>query len=167
MIHHSLGTQLRAFSIGLVLAAALPSSSRGEDSPTSAIRDVLDRQVTDWNRHDLDGFLNGYWHSPKVVFQSGGERSDGFDAMRDRYRKRYQGEGREMGRLEFQNVEIETLGEETGFARGRWQLTMSDGSRPGGLFTVILRKFPDGWKIVHDHTSADAPPAKPASAKRT
>jgi beta-aspartyl-peptidase (threonine type) len=40
---------------------------------------------------------------------------------------------------------------------------MPDGSTPGGLFTVIFRKFPEGWKIVHDHTSADEP--TPAEAK--
>jgi ketosteroid isomerase-like protein len=30
---------------------------------------------------------------------------------------------------------------------------MPDGSRPNGLFTLILRRLPAGWKIVHDHTS--------------
>ena len=32
---------------------------------------------------------------------------------------------------------------------------MPDGTKPGGLFTLIVRKFPEGWKIVHDHTSAE------------
>jgi ketosteroid isomerase-like protein len=117
------------------------------------IRRLLDGQVTDWNRKDLDAFLDGYWRSPQVVFQSGADRSDGWEAMRDRYRKRYQGEGKEMGRLEFTGVEIRPLGPADAFARGRWQLTMSDDSRHGGLFTLILRKLPEGWKIVHDHTS--------------
>jgi hypothetical protein len=40
---------------------------------------------------------------------------------------------------------------------------MPDGSTPGGLFTVIFRKLPEGWKIVHDHTSADEPPPPEAS----
>ncbi len=42
-------------------------------------------------------------------------------------------------------------------ARGRWRLTMPDGTKPAGLFTVIFRKFPEGWKIIHDHTSAEEP----------
>jgi ketosteroid isomerase-like protein len=33
---------------------------------------------------------------------------------------------------------------------------------PGGVFTLVWQRFPEGWKIVHDHTSAVAP-AKPAS----
>jgi beta-aspartyl-peptidase (threonine type) len=122
----------------------------------SPIRALLDRQVSDWNRKDLDGFCEGYWKSPKLVFQSGGEKSVGWEAMRDRYRKRYQGEGREMGKLTFRDVEVETLGPDSAFARGRWELALSGGKTAGGLFTLILRKTPEGWKIVHDHTSSDA-----------
>ena len=67
-----------------------------------------------------------------------------------------------MGQLAFSELEIEALGAESVFARGRFRLTMPDGSKPTGLFTIILRKFPDGWKIVHDHTSADE--ARPPTA---
>ena len=150
---------------GIVLAM-LPITSRGQsdaEGSAGAVRAVLDRQVADWNKGDLDGFLAGYWNSPKVVFQSGGQRYDGWEAMRDRYRRRYQAEGRAMGRLAFSGLDVEPLGPEAVLARGRWQLTMPDGSTPGGLFTVIFRKLPEGWKIVHDHTSADDP--KPAEKK--
>jgi beta-aspartyl-peptidase (threonine type) len=86
--------------------------------------------------------------------------------MRERYRRRYQAEGRAMGRLAFSGLDIEPLGPEAVLARGRWRLTMPDGTAPGGLFTVIFRRFPDGWKIVHDHTSADeAMPAEVRSKK--
>ena len=126
------------------------------------MRAVLDRQVADWNKGDLDGFLAGYWNSPKVVFQSGGQRYDGWEAMRDRYRRRYQAEGKAMGQLAFSSLEIEPLGPEAMLARGGWRLTMPDGTKPGGLFTLIFRRFPEGWKIVHDHTSAE----EQASLKR-
>ncbi len=105
-------------------------------------------QVEAWNRKDLDAFLEGYWNSPDVVFQSGADRSDGFEALRARYRKRYQAEGRAMGQLAFTGVEVVVLGSDAALARGRWQLAMPDGQRPGGLFTLILRKRPEGWRIV-------------------
>ena len=76
-------------------------AQNGPDDSVRAVRAVLDRQVADWNKGDLDAFLGGYWNSPKVVFQSGGRRSDGWEAMRDRYRRRYQAEGKAMGRLAF------------------------------------------------------------------
>lgn len=154
-------------TIGMLLAAGLVISVRvGADEPDAVaeVRTVLDRQVDAWNHGDLDGFLDGYWKSPKVVFQSGGNRFDGWEAMRERYRRRYQAEGRAMGRLTFSKLDIEPLGPEAVLARGRWDLDMPGGSKPGGLFTVIFRKFPEGWKIVHDHTSADDP--APAGARK-
>ncbi len=155
-----------ALALAALLVTGLAPVAAEPRDATQAVQAVLDRQVSDWNKGDLEGFLNGYWKSPKVVFQSGGERFDGWEAMRDRYRRRYQGTGRAMGRLEFSGLEIETLGPEAALARGRWRLFMPDGTKPGGLFTVIFRKLPEGWKIVHDHTSADeAKPADPAGAR--
>ena len=136
--------------------------------PVAGIEVVLDRQERDWNAGDLDGFLRGYWDSPKVVFQSGGDRNVGFESMRERYRKRYKAEGKAMGRVSFTEVEIEPLGSDSAFVRGRWGLVMPDGEKPGGLFTLIFRNLPgQGWKIVHDHTSSTEPPAKPAPAAST
>ena len=155
---------------GLALAAALePGLVCGDDTPDTAPRDVrvvLNQQVADWNKGDLDAFLIGYWKSPKVVFMSGGQRFDGFDAMRDRYHRRYKAEGKAMGQLAFSELELESLGPESVFARGRFSLTMPDGTKPTGLFTLIVRKFPDGWKIVHDHTSADPVPQPAAATKK-
>jgi beta-aspartyl-peptidase (threonine type) len=58
-----------------------------------------------------------------------------------------------MGKLEFSGLRIEMLAADAAFVRGAWQLTLSDGKTPHGLFTLVFRKFGDGWKIVHDHTS--------------
>jgi beta-aspartyl-peptidase (threonine type) len=156
------------WALALVFAATVAASrstgAQGPDGQIAAIKKVLDKQEQDWNKGDLDAFLEGYWKSPHAVFQSGGDRHVGFEAMRERYRKRYQAEGRAMGKVTFSDVEIEILGMgyEAAFVRGRWGLTMPDGKKPGGLFTLIFRKFPEGWKIVHDHTSIAEEPAKPA-----
>lgn len=124
---------------------------------TASIQKLLDTQVADWNQRDLDAFCEGYWKSPKLVFQSGGSKNVGWETMRNRYRTRYQGEGKEMGTLAFREVEIEPLDASSAFVRGRWELTMKDGKKLGGLYTLILRKLPEGWRIVHDHTSAGEP----------
>jgi len=159
---------VRGLTVATLLNSATLKAQDKPDEQTQAVRAVLEHQVADWNKGDLDAFLGGYWNSPKVVVQSGGQRFDGWEAMRQRYRRRYQGKGRAMGQLEFSGLEIEPLGAEAALARGRWRLTMPDGTKPGGLFTVIFRKLPDGWKIIHDHTSADEPaqprpnPAKPS-----
>jgi beta-aspartyl-peptidase (threonine type) len=127
----------------------------GQDEK-SAVEHVLRTQVEAWNRHDLDGFMAGYWNSPDLTFFSDAKQSNGWQATIERYRARYASPGHEMGKLDFSDLRIEVLGPEAAFVRGAWLLTMSDGKKPHGRFTLIFRKFPDGWKIIHDHTSLAA-----------
>jgi beta-aspartyl-peptidase (threonine type) len=113
----------------------------------------LDLQVEAWNRHDLEGFMGGYWHSPDLTFYSGNTVVSGWEETLGRYRKRYQSAGNEMGHLEFTSVKVEMLGPSAAFVRGRFTLKMTS-NEATGLFTLTFRKFADGWKIIHDHTSS-------------
>src|ERR1700758_1546235 len=131
----------------------LPIMAVGADS-RSAIEHVLLNQQDAWNHHDLDAFMSGYWNSPDLTFFSDAKQTSGWQATLDRYRATYAGPGHEMGKLDFSDLRIEILGPEAAFARGTWHLTLSNGKTPHGRFTLIFRKFPDGWKIIHDHTSA-------------
>ena len=147
-------------TLGLALALALISavSSTAQDSSEqvkSAVQQVLQHQQDAWNRHDLESFMAGYWNSPDLTFFSGAKVTSGWQATIERYRKTYQNEGHEMGKLEFSDLNIQALSPDSAFVRGAWRLTMSDGKTPHGLFTLIFRKLPGGWKIVHDHTSAE------------
>jgi len=146
-------TLMRRSLAVILLAAAVPALAQMA-GPKSAIEQVLRTQQEAWNRHDLDAFMTGYWNSPELTFFSGAKESKGWLATIDRYRATYTSAGKEMGRLEFSELRIGPLGREAAFVRGVWQLTMSDGKTPHGRFTLIFRKFPDGWKIIHDHTSA-------------
>ena len=143
-----------AISVAMIAMSPVPVNAK-QKGPRAVreIRAVLDRQVEAWNRRDLEGFMQGYWHSPDLTFYSGGTVVAGWEPTLERYRKRYQSAGNEMGKLEFLDLKIELLGPASAFVRGRYRLKMSS-SEPGGLFTLTFRKFADGWKIVHDHTSS-------------
>ena len=121
----------------------------------TSVEQVLRTQQEAWNRHDLEAFMAGYWNSQELTFFSGAHETSGWQGALERYRKTYQSGGKEMGKLEFSDLRIEPLGSDTAFVRGAWHLAMSDGKTPHGLFTLVFRKFPEGWKIVHDHTSAE------------
>lgn len=149
-----------AFLVGIVLLLLHPVgafSQGGQDDASqgkAAVEHVLRTQQDAWNRHDLEAFMAGYWNSPELTFFSGAKETSGWQATLDRYRATYQSPGHEMGKLEFSGLRIEMLGTDAAFVRGAWQLTLSDGKTPHGVFTLVFRKFPEGWKIVHDHTSA-------------
>jgi uncharacterized protein (TIGR02246 family) len=141
--------------LGAALLAAIPPFALGATrDATAPVRALLDAQVAAWNRGDLEGFMAGYWRSPELVFCSGATVSKGWNATLQRYRKRYQAEGREMGKLRFESLEVEPLGPDAAFARGEYWLRMSDGQQPHGRFTLVLRRLSGDWRIVHDHTSA-------------
>jgi beta-aspartyl-peptidase (threonine type) len=142
--------------VALVILLNLYSARLAKDQATEerqAVQGVLDAQVAAWNQGDLDGFMTGYWHSPELTFFSGKEVTSGWQATLDRYRKRYQAEGRDkMGTLSFSNIEIDLLASDSAFVRGRWNLATNKEPR-GGLFTLLFKKKQQGWRIVHDHTS--------------
>ncbi len=142
--------------IDLTVASRLVSAQNmPSENPKSQVEQVMLTQQDAWNRHDLEGFMSGYWNSEELTFFSGAKESKGWQATIDRYKARYTSPGHEMGKLQFSNLRIEMLGNDAAFVRGSWVVTMSDGKMPHGLFTLVFRKFPDGWKIVHDHTSAE------------
>ncbi len=140
-----------ACAAALVLSGCANGPSIGR-SDRDAVLKVLEGQVGAWNRGDLDGFLAGYVRSSEVTFYSGKSPLKGFEPLHERYRARYASEGKEMGRLEFSEIEIDLLGPDAAVARARWRVKMS-AEELDGLFTVILKRFSCGWRIVHDHTS--------------
>jgi beta-aspartyl-peptidase (threonine type) len=117
-----------------------------------AIRAVLDAQAKAWNKGDLDGFMAGYWKNDNLFYISGGKSLKGWTALKERYQAAYQGEGKEMGTLTFSDVNVELLATDAALVRGKWEVKTSK-ETAGGWYTLIVKKFPDGWKVTHDHTS--------------
>jgi hypothetical protein len=56
-----------------------------------------------------------------------------------------------MGQLQFSELQVTPLASDAAFVRGAWTLTMKDGKTPYGLFTLLFRKFPDGWSCARPH----------------
>ena len=139
----------------LVLVAATYATLAEEKQPSAAetaIRKVLQDQVAAWNMGDLRQFMAGYWNSKELSFYSGKDKQQGWQAAFDRYEKRYQGEGKEMGTLAFSELEVQLLCPDYALVKGRWNVKMKSESL-NGLFTLIMQHTDQGWKIVHDHTS--------------
>jgi len=134
------------------IVSAVPTQSQ---NATAQIRSVLRAQQDAWNRGDIDGFMNGYARSASTVFVSEDTIRRGWETVRERYRKKYSDRAK-MGTLAFSDLEIMLLSPDAGVVLGRWSLKRAN-DQPHGRFTLIFKRLPEGWRIVHDHTSA-APP---------
>ena len=119
-----------------------------------AVRAVLDVQVAAWNRGDVRGFMDGYARTDSLRFASGGAVRYGWQATLDGYLRGYP-DRRTMGRLTFSDLRVTPLAPDAAVVFGRWGLER-DTLLPAaaGLFTLVFRRTPAGWKIVHDHTSS-------------
>jgi len=128
------------------------------------IRAVLAQQERAWNDFDLDRFMRGYWKNDSTIFASGGEASRGWNQMLSRYKKGYD-TAEKAGHLKFDIQQIDFMGEDWAKVLGEWKLFPKDSKKAvaappmsHGLYTLIFHRVPEGWKIVHDHTSVASPP---------
>ncbi|MCR9198923.1 MAG: hypothetical protein NXI04_09785 [Planctomycetaceae bacterium] len=135
---------------------AVPASSGSQLETENAIRKVLSDQSMAWNSGDIPGFMDGYRKSSKLRFASGDSITFGWRPTLERYQKRYTDRDI-MGRLEFRDLKILILSETYAEVFGSWHLSRKDKiGDASGLFTLLMQHTPDGWKVIHDHTSSAA-----------
>ena len=152
---------MKQLSITLILLLA--SLSCQSPTPTvphrsaieAAVTAVIRQQQTDWNAGSVENFMQGYSRSDALRFASGGEVFNGFDAALRRFQTSYP-DRRTMGTLFFSDIDVTVISPDAALAFGRWALTREP-DHPNGLFTLLFRKTPDGWRITHDHTSTSPP----------
>jgi beta-aspartyl-peptidase (threonine type) len=124
-----------------------------DEKTVAQIHSLLKAQQAAWNRASIADFMTVYWHDPQLSFCSGGDLERGWQQTFDRYTRRYP-DAETMGQLSFDELETQLLSAELATTFGRWSLRREE--PVGGRFTLIWRRFDDGWKIIHDHTSSNA-----------
>ncbi len=135
----------------LILIFTASISGFQDMNPKAEIKKLLSTQVEAWNRADFVGFMSAYWNSPEMTFQSGSQRLYGWETLLKRYQTTYAGD--KAGRLTFDDLKITILDAELALVLGRFHLEYPD-THKLGIFTIILRKFSQGWQIIHDHSSS-------------
>lgn len=145
---------MKTFLIPIVLFStaivSLAQSESQKNKSAADIRAVMNKQAVDWNRGDIPAFMEGYWKSDQLTFVST-RVTKGWQQTLDNYKKSYPDKAA-MGTLTFSDLEITAVSKGAAVVLGSWSLKREK-DNPGGKFTLIFRKFKEGWLIVHDHTS--------------
>ena len=140
--------------LALLSAAGCSAARRFERADRASVTGLLEAQRAAWNRGDLEEYMRGYARTDDLVFTSGGQIRRGWQATMQRYRTRYGGDKAGMGQLAFELLQVQSLGADGAVVLGRWRLTGTPNAA-SGVFSVVLERRPEGWRIVHDHTSRD------------
>ena len=155
-------TRLIFLAVTMSLTLLAKSADRGAGtqpataSQEAAVKAVLAGQQTAWNQGDVETFMQGYWNSPQLTFAGTSGITRGYAPVLAHYKEGYPDHAA-MGHLEFSDLEVHSLGGDAALVLGKWHLTRQAGN-VGGVFSLVFQRFPDGWKIVHDHTSVATPP---------
>jgi ketosteroid isomerase-like protein len=136
--------------------APVSEARRFTPDDRAAVSAVLEQQANAWNRGDLDAYMDGYARSEALVFTSGTSIRKGWQQAFDHYKQKYGAAPGTMGHLTFELLSIDAVGTDGAIVLGKWRLTNTPAAADG-VFTVVLERRPEGWRIVHDHTSSTPP----------
>jgi uncharacterized protein (TIGR02246 family) len=136
-----------------VLAVTLAAASWAQQTPEASIRQLLDKQTADWNRGDVEAFMQAYENSPDTTFV-GQTVQYGYATILERYKKLYATPAA-MGNLTFSHLAIRVLGSGYATVTGNFHLerTPAGGGNADGIFSLVLKKDATGWKIILDHSN--------------
>lgn len=149
----------RILMVMCLVAFSAVAGLRAQESDEASIRAALYAQVEAWNRADIPAFMQTYEHSPETTF-IGVNIGKGYERILERYQKSYTTR-EQMGTLTFNDLDVRMLPGSCGKAEfavvtGRFHLERTqkgEAKKDDGIFSLVWRKGPQGWKIVLDHTS--------------
>jgi len=116
-----------------------------------SIRKVLDEQIKEWNKGNIEGFMQGYWRSDSLMFIGKSGINWGWQKTLDNYRKNYP-DTIAMGKLSYDIILVKELSPEYYYVVGKWMLIRSIGNL-GGHYNLLFRKLNGQWFIIADHSS--------------
>jgi ketosteroid isomerase-like protein len=145
----------------IALAPASPAQTAHESAAAdeSEIRTAIKTQADAWNRADIPAFMQAYEDSPDTTF-IGLTLRKGYQPIRERYMLNYTNP-EQMGKLTFNDLDIRLLASgcgksEIALVTGKFHLERTakgEAKKDDGIFSLVWRKGPHGWKIILDHTS--------------
>jgi ketosteroid isomerase-like protein len=141
--------------VGVAVACA-PSGERSEGADPAAFHAAVDSLLTEsehsWNAGDLDGFLYWYQRGEETSFMGAGGPIYGWETIRSRYAPRF-GPEADRDSLRFEDLQTRPLAPWLGLATARYVLFQGDSITSQGIFTLVLERTTEGWRIIHDHSN--------------
>ena len=140
---------MKSFLAALLIVFFLPA--KAQTKTENEIRKLLQTQTIAWNRGDVEAFMQTYWKSDSLMFIGKNGVVWGWQQTLNNYKKSYP-DTAAMGKLSFDIIQVKPVGSDAYFVVGKWMLNRTAGNL-SGHYTLLMRRFKNGWKIVADHSS--------------
>ena len=130
---------------------ALPFLVHSQSKDEQEIRRLLATQTQEWNKGDIEGFMQTYWKSDSLMFIGKTGVHFGWQNTLNNYKKSYP-DTTAMGKLSFDIITVRKLSSEYYYVVGKWMLQRSIGDL-SGHYDLLLKKIKGKWYIISDHSS--------------
>jgi uncharacterized protein (TIGR02246 family) len=145
--------------VAAACAPAVAGGSRPTEAQRRAIRDevgaMLVRAAGNWNRGDLDAFVDDYLPGDSTTFIGKGVLR-GPAAIRRAYAPRF-APGATRDSLSFVLLDVDALTPDVANVIATYVLARRVGARDSvtaqGPTSLVMRRVNGRWRIVHDHSS--------------
>ena len=145
---------LAALSVGCATPAQRPEPSIDPGRLPGSLQQQFLRSAQAWNRGDLDAFMSDYAPDTLPTFVAEGHLRRGFDFIRSRYAPSF-APGAVRDSLRFEEFNVRPITGGFALVTARYVLYSNGRTTASGPFTLLMQQRPEGWKILHDHTSSD------------
>jgi hypothetical protein len=117
------------------------------------IENVMNLQTQEWNKGNIDGFMQGYWRSDSLKFITRKGVKMGYDSVSMSYKKNYD-TPEKMGHLIFTDLKFYELDQHGTLVHctGKWVVNTKEEGEHSGIFSLLFKNFEGDWKIIVDHT---------------
>ena len=152
-----------ALVLFFTLVCASFAAAQSPNPDEAAIRAAIAAQAAAWIRADIPTFMQTYENSPDTTF-IGATLRKGYGPILERYKANYTTK-EQMGVLTFDHLDIRLLPSSCGAPQSSVEFAVVTGTfhlertakgeakKDDGIFSLVWRKGPTGWKILLDHTS--------------
>jgi uncharacterized protein (TIGR02246 family) len=145
---------LTGLALGCGQPATRPEPNIDPGRLGGSLQQQFFRAAQAWNRGDLDAFMADYAPDSQPTYMAGGHLVRGFDQIRSRYAPSF-APGARRDSLRIEEFNVRPIADRFALVTARYVLYANGRTTASGPFTVLLEQRPEGWKILHDHSSSD------------
>ncbi|CAN5363493.1 hypothetical protein BH18ACI2_BH18ACI2_22610 [soil metagenome] len=135
-----------------------------------AVRGVFETLLDGIREADVEEVMSVYWNSPQLlIFNNNGTVTKSWEQVKANRASLYPNV--KNVEVEVRDVRVQMNGRDTAIVTALWRQAQDYKGTPEtstGRMTLVFRLINNGWKVVHTHTSPEAPdPSRlPPSDKR-
>ena len=129
------------------------------DPASRAVLTAFNSLLDGIRRADVEAVMAAYWKSPQLnIFNNNGTVTKTWEQVRANRASSYP--NLKDVKLDVRDVRVQLLGRDAALVTCLWTQSQAYRDAPEtatGRLTLVFRRLGDAWKVIHTHTSPDAP----------